>query len=434
MAYRNYGPSNGFIVSKDGNGDFKTITAAVAAAPANTTIFVKPGTYTENFTISTTLNLTAWICDAFTPNVTISGTITVTSATTVSISGIRLQTNSAALLAVTGSAASIVNLVECYLNCTNNTGITYSSSSASSAINITNCQGDLGTTGIAIFSDSSPGNSTILNSNFTNSGSSLTANTKSGAGFIQFINCSFSNALTYSSSNQGSSIINSTFNNSPINTTCITTSGTGTLSIFNTVFTSGTASSISVGAGTTISPNLCSINSTNTNCITGAGTLNPVGLTFQGSSKTINVTTQTGGTLQGGLFQAPSAGFLGERISSGFVSAVSSSNGTPKNITSINITAGIWDVTGFGNGANTGAVLTAFVLGISPNTGAFLNNFGDDTAEYSATASSIAAISLSVPSYRVTLTTTTTYYLVGQNNFAAGTASFAGRLSAVRVG
>ncbi len=111
------------------NGTHTTIASAITSATSGDTIFLLPGTYTENLTLAAGVNLTAYNCDSTTPNVTISGKCTFTGAGTVSISGIRLQTNSDFLLAVTGSAASIVNLIDCYLNCTNNTGISYTSSS-----------------------------------------------------------------------------------------------------------------------------------------------------------------------------------------------------------------------------------------------------------------------------------------------------------------
>ena len=52
MAYRTYAPCNGFLVSKDGTGDFTTIQAAVTAATSGTTIYINDGVYTENITLT----------------------------------------------------------------------------------------------------------------------------------------------------------------------------------------------------------------------------------------------------------------------------------------------------------------------------------------------------------------------------------------------
>src|SRR5579871_5213527 len=120
----NYFSPTKWVVSKtSGEGTHTTIASAISSASSGDTIFIMPGTYTENITAGVGINLTAFDCDAFTPNVTISGTLTLSSAGTVSVSGVNLKTNSAAALAVTGSAASIINLTNCNINCSNNTGI-----------------------------------------------------------------------------------------------------------------------------------------------------------------------------------------------------------------------------------------------------------------------------------------------------------------------
>jgi len=153
-----------FIVSAGGTTDganYTSISSALSAAAAtgtNQTIFIQPGTYTENLTLSPGINLSAYTCDSTTPNVIIVGTCTLTAAGTVSISGIRLQTNGSFAIAVTGSAASILNISDCYLNFTNNTGISFTSSNGSSSINVYNSIGNLGTTGIAIYSMTAIGN------------------------------------------------------------------------------------------------------------------------------------------------------------------------------------------------------------------------------------------------------------------------------------
>ena len=290
MGYRNYGPSNGFIVdAASSDADFATITTAIAAAPANTTIFLKPGTYTENFTLASGKNLAAWDCDAFTPNVTISGTITVTSATTVSISGIRLQTNSAAFLAVTGSAASIVNLNNCYLNSLNNTGITFSTSSGSAQLNILYCQGDIGTTGIANFSHSSAGLLQIQHCLLGNSGASTTASTAS-AGQLNINFSKIGAPITTSGTNLITA--NSTYiDSSPTNTLALTIGGSGSPNKTDFCYlSSGTASAVSIGSNLVMTN--CEVNSSNTNAITGGGSVTVGQIDFSNTSSLINTTTQ----------------------------------------------------------------------------------------------------------------------------------------------
>lgn len=283
-----------FIVASSTAGtgaNFTTIASAITAAVAtgiNSTIFLQPGTYTENLTLPANINLCAFICDAYTPNVTISGTITKTTAGSSSISGIRLQTNSAALLAVTGSAASIVNLNDCYLNCTNTTGITFSVANTGSSINITNCSGDLGTTGIGIFSHSSTGLLFINNSRITNTGGSSTASTCS-AGILNMQFYNLASPITMSSTGS-CTFEHGLIDTSGQNATCLTLGG-GVQTIKWARFTSGSASAVSIG--TVAGMEFCAVNSTNTNAITGAGTLSYSPVSFDGTSSTVNTTTQT---------------------------------------------------------------------------------------------------------------------------------------------
>ena len=302
MAYRNYGPNNGFIVSKDSSGDFTTIQAAITAATSPTTIFIKPGTYTENLTLKVGVNICAFECDAFTPNVVINGKCTFTAAGTVSISGIELQTNSDYLLVVSGNSASVVDITNCYLNCLNNTGINFTSSSASAKISLSHCQGTAGVNGAAIFTSSSSGLIQIDYCHFTNFVSSTTANSIS-AGTLKSTYSYFQNVFSTSGSTASFYFFYAFFDTGSLNTTAITHNSTQSVSVEYTFLASGSASAISIGLGATLNLYASNINSGNTNAITGSGTLSYAGTMFTGTSSTINTTTQIPipwPTLQGG--------------------------------------------------------------------------------------------------------------------------------------
>ena len=292
MAYRNYAPANGFIVDSSGNGDFTTIQAAITAASSGQTIFIKDGTYTENPNLKAGVDLAAFLADAYEPNVIIKGTCTFTGAGTVSMSGIELQTNSSYALTVSGSAASTVNLISCNINCLNNTGINFSSSSASSGIYITSCIGNIGTTGIGIYTKSSAGQMEIYYSQITNTGNSVTASSNS-AGIVYTFNSIFYSPLSTSST--GTLIFQySIIENNGNNAVGITTAGSSSSNIITqSTINSGTSSAISIGTGTTILAEDLVISSSNTNAITGAGTIEYGLITYSGSSSTNNVTTQT---------------------------------------------------------------------------------------------------------------------------------------------
>lgn len=132
----------------------------------------------------------------------------------------------------------------------------------------------------------------------------------------------------------------------------------------------------------------------------------------------------------------PPVSYRGQQISSVIASgsAITLSNGTPQNITSINLTAGVWDVSALAmfNGALTG---TQLALGIGTTTNSLTGvNFGDNGTATPTMPTASSVQNLSIPQYRVVISSTTTYYLVASAAFTVGTCTTYGRLSAVRVG
>lgn len=271
--------------------NYTSIAAAITAAQGSgvpSTIFIQPGTYTENLTITDGINLTAFTGDANSPTVTIIGKITMTTAGSVSISNIRLQTNSDFFLAVTGSAASNVYLIACYLNCSNNTGISFTSSSGSSGITVYNCSGNLGTTGIKLFANTSSGTTNMLFSIIFNTGLSTTASTIT-AGVLNLISCNFTFPITFSGTSGGTWDY-AQIDTSNTNTTSVIAGGSSTQNFKWCSFISGSATALSVS--TTAFLNLSEINSSNTNAISGVGTINISNVYYSNTSSTVNTTTQ----------------------------------------------------------------------------------------------------------------------------------------------
>lgn len=289
LSTNNYGNPKFIVATSAANGTHITLASAMADAVSGDTIALR-NSVTENVTITPGVNIIS-LCGGGTLNVpSITGTLTMTGAGTSTISGLRLVTNSAALIAVTGSAASILNVLDCYLNCSNNTGITFSTSSSSAILNIKDCKGDLGTTGIALFSHSSAGKMEITYSNFTNSGSSTTASTCS-AGIINML-YTFLNSPVTTSSTSAFTWDYIAIDCAVLNTTAATLGGSGLHAARYSRFNGGSASAVSCGSATP-ALEFCTIQSTNTNAITGAGTIISNLLAFEASSSTINTTTQT---------------------------------------------------------------------------------------------------------------------------------------------
>lgn len=263
-------------------GNYTTITAALLAANSGDTIFVMPGNngiYTEDLTLKAGVNIVAFNADALTPNVTIVGKLTATFAGTASISGIRLQTNSDFLLSVTGSSATTINLINCYLNCSNNTGI--QSTSTSSQINVINCQGDLGATS-AIFTLSGGGSLYMGYCTFSNSGGSGTATTASAGNYILEY-CEFTSKFSTSGTTSQFDIRYCLFAcSNPIthNSTNVVDSA-----LRHSILAAGATVGISVGAGAHLNIQQCDIQSTNTTPISNSGTLTFDMIAYNSSSQ-----------------------------------------------------------------------------------------------------------------------------------------------------
>lgn len=284
-----------FIVGTDIHSGYSTIAAGIAAAVAagatNSTpmnVYIKPkadGTpYTEDLTLQPGVNLIG-----FGETVTIIGKNTFSQIGSVTIEGLTLQTNSDFFLVVSGSVASAINIKASVLNCSNNSGISFTSSSSSSAILLNRCSANLGTTGINLFNKTSPGDLAILASGCGNSGGSITPSTTS-AGIVNIEFCDFIHNIS-ASGTAAIGILNSNLDNGNINQIALTTSGTATATIRHSYFASGTASCVSIGSGTSVSASHMIFNSANTNVLTGAGSLSYALLSFTGGSSGVNVTT-----------------------------------------------------------------------------------------------------------------------------------------------
>ncbi len=439
-----YGVAQLIVDQSPGYGNYTTIAAALAAAVSGQTIFIRPGTYTENLTLIAGINITAFEGDANTPNVIINGTCTASFQGSCSISNIFLQTNSAPFLTVSdpisGPVTTLVNLNNCFFNILNNTGISFTSTSSTSRISINYCLGNIATTGITFCNSTSSGIMFMLASLIRNLGNSTTLSNFSVGGlnllssYINFgISTSGTGALT---------VDYSVINTSAINTIAITSNGTATNSNINgsTLF-SGSASAVSIGMGNAIVFADNVVITSNPNTITGAGTINYSGTNYGTSSFGINTTTVNRGYFDGGQYVGTNtnttltAGVIGEQIRSAIAigSAITLSNTVVANVTSISLTPGIWDVTGIVSfsGTLTG---TAYSMGLGKTSASFTGvAFGDNGTTTPTSSTATSDNSLTVPVWRLPLSVTTPVYLLALADFTVGTALAYGRISATRV-
>lgn len=275
-------------------GTFQTISAALTAASSGQTIFIRDGSYTENPTLKAGVNLCTFASSSTLDknssqfNVKIIGKLTATFSGTCAISGICLQTNSDFALVVSGTNDTYIDLNGCFINATNSTSISLTStgSSTGSKINLNYSYGNLGATG-AYFSASSGGIS-FFGGQYSNQGGSTTASTLSG-GAVDMTGTTFNSFITTTSSS-GVNLVSTNFGQS--GQTSISLTGTSTLGADLCKLTAGTASCVSVGAGCSATVYNSEASSSNTNVFTGAGTIAYGLVSFISSSSTVNTTTK----------------------------------------------------------------------------------------------------------------------------------------------
>lgn len=156
-----------------------------------------------------------------------------------------------------------------------------------------------------------------------------------------------------------------------------------------------------------------------------------------------------GGTLTGNIaFNPTTKGIVGTTTNDSaaagnvgeYVEGVTSTrtnfaaNGTFGDLTSISLTAGDWDVTAFIGVYLNGSTTTSYDFGISTTSG----NSSTGLLEYTNfiggyPPTTTINTGATIPGYRVSLASTTTYYLKYRGNYTVGTPQANGRLSARRV-
>ncbi len=275
-----------WIVSPNkADGTHTTIAGALAAASSGDTIFIRPGTYFEAFiNLVGGVNLTAYTCDAYTPNVKIVGQLVASFSGKCSISGICIQTNGATAINMTGANGTNIDFINCNILATNATGIT-NAVTATGAVNFYSCTAT-SSAGFALFACS---NSAILQTFYSVFGSSdSTSSTSSGSSIIQLYNGTHNHVLT--SSGTGAVGLDSMFISS--GSTPLVIGNTGQSNFYNCSISGTSSTAITIAAGCKVTLYNCMIISSNTSAISGAGTLAYTPISFGGTSSNVTVSTQ----------------------------------------------------------------------------------------------------------------------------------------------
>ena len=153
--------------------------------------------------------------------------------------------------------------------------------------------------------------------------------------------------------------------------------------------------------------------------------------TGTGFVKVLNGVFSTGGTTTN---DNATAGDVGELLSANLASgsATALTTTTPKNVTSVSLTAGDWDVTGVVDYTLTGTTSTKFQAGSSATSATF--GAQDTSVNVPLILTTVTdTYGQVIPTTRFSLASTTTVYLVAQATFSAGTVAAYGTIRARRI-
>lgn len=289
MAYRDYSTAKGHIVDPNGFGDFTTLTAASTAASAGSVIFIRPGTYAESFTAASGVAYFAYPGGfaSSTGQVIITGAVVIQN--NVTFSNIYFSPVSSTVpITISGSNSLTAIFNNCQINNNGAAGIVKSNSNAVSSYN--NCNfAVLSNNAFFTISAGTP----VFNYCTQNisSISNVTASTFSGSALYSNY-CLWQTPLTTSSTAQ-MWLRDSTWDlHAGQNTTCLIAGATGAINyVYRCSFYSGTASCISISTGAKIILASSTLDTSNTNALTGAGTVNTGGNVCTNSGTGNNVTT-----------------------------------------------------------------------------------------------------------------------------------------------
>jgi len=235
--------------------------------------------------------------------------------------------------------------------------------------------------------------------------------------------------------------------NSQATLTCIAITGTDAASwdVKYTGITSvtGTGAMVRATSPALVTPSLGAALATSVNKVAITAPATGATLTISdGATLTITSSTSIGAGQYTGTStnDSAAAGLLGEYVVSTIASgsAVSLTNNTDANVTSISLTAGDWDVRGLVTftGGGTTNVTGALIGGIN-TTSATLPTPGPGYSNVFAlstgTFASDGAITAQIVPMRLSLNATTTVYLIARAVFTTSTCSAYGSISARRV-
>lgn len=274
-------------------GTYQTIAAAFAAVSSGDLVVIRPGTYTENLTVPTGITVVAMGSGTL-GIVKIVGTLTFTGAVSSLFSNIQFETNGAVIVSVGGSGTNQSRFDNCGFILSDSDLMTVNNASASPYFH--NCFFNTTNAGSKLFTLTSSSQPTFSKCIMTSSAAPGTSTLASGTVFMRA--CSLG-ANIFSATGGGYRITDCDWDPNG-NATFLTTTTAGSHTIVRSSFNSGTSACFSIGASTSLDLRGVTIKSTNSNPVTGGGTVTYTPILFGNTGYGINATTKTGYNLVAG--------------------------------------------------------------------------------------------------------------------------------------
>lgn len=282
-----YGLPDLIVDPTPGRGTHTTWASAFADVTNGQIVGIRAGVYTENATVPDGIVVCA-LGSGTLGKVKLVGKLTINSAANTLFSNLQFETNSDVIIEITGSGSVQSRWDNCGFVLSDSDLMSVNNPNASPYfhncfINTTNAGSKL----FAITASSQPTfNKCTMTSGVVPGASTLA----SGTVFIR--DCALG-ANIFSASGGGYRITDCDWDPNG-NATFLTTTTAGSHVVTRSSFQSGTSPCFSVGAGTSLDLRDVSIKSTNSNPVTGAGTVTYTPIPFGNTGYGINTTTKTG--------------------------------------------------------------------------------------------------------------------------------------------
>jgi hypothetical protein len=233
-------------------GTFTTIQAAITAASSGQTIFIRPGTYTENLTLKSGVNLVSMAnSNSNVAPVVIRGKSTLTSGT-VAVDNISFNTNSDYIFDISGGSTTI-NAYRCYFIVQSTGAFNLNSG----RINLRECYSI--TTGGATPLITAINSSPVQITNSYLASVSTTASSFSGTSSLTISNSTFGDALTFGGTGSLNAK-NCTFGRGTLALAALTITGTNNdFKAYNCFFETGAVTCITIGTGSALTMSNCAV-------------------------------------------------------------------------------------------------------------------------------------------------------------------------------